>query len=102
MNVESHRLQSLALVFERCNDSLKKHIFTNETCKPWKRQKAMASTFQWSKQILDALEFIHGKEMVHRDLKLDNVLVSVLWLNWRLEDGINVGIILMAKIISSQ
>ena len=79
MNVENYRLQSLALVFERCNDSLKNHIFRNETCKPWKTEKALASTLQWSKQILDALEFIHGMAMVHRDLKLDNVLVSVLW-----------------------
>ena len=83
MNVENYSLLSLALVFKRCNDSLKNHIFGDETCKPWKTKKALDSTLQWSKQILDALEFIHGKEMVHRDLKLDNVLVSVLWLDWR-------------------
>ena len=83
MNVENYSLLSLALVFERCNDSLKNHIFRNETCKPWKTKNALANTLKWSKQILDALEFIHGLSMVHRDLKLDNVLVSVLWLNWR-------------------
>ena len=102
MKVENYRLQSLALVFERCNDSLKNHIFKNEMCKPWKTRKAVARTLQWSKQILDALEFIHGMAMVHRDLKLDNVLVSVLWLNCRSEDGLNVGIILMAKMSSFQ
>ena len=30
----------------------------------------------WAKQILDALEFIHSKNVVHRDLKLANILVS--------------------------
>ena len=83
MNVENYRLQSLALVFERCSDSLKNHIFSNITCKPWKTKKALANTLKWSEQILDALEFIHGMAMVHRDLKLDNVLVSVLRLDWR-------------------
>ena len=78
MNVENYRLLSLALVFELCNDSLKNHIFRNEICQPWKTKKAVASTLQWSKQILDTLEFIHGLSIVHRDLKLDNVLVSVL------------------------
>ena len=94
MNVESHRLKSLALVFERCSESLKKHIFHNKESIPWKTKDAVVSTFQWSKQILDALEFIHGKEMVHRDLKLDNVLVRVLWHNWKSEAGLIRGYLL--------
>ena len=83
MNVKNYSLLSLALVFERCSDSLKNHIFRNEEFKPLKTKKALANTLKWSKQILDALEFIHGLSMVHRDLKLDNVLVSVLWVDYR-------------------
>ena len=77
MEVQKHSLSSLGLVFKLCTDSLKNYIFKNEKRIPWKTKKAAALTFQWSKQILDALEFIHSKEIVHRDLKLDNVLVSV-------------------------
>ena len=76
MEVHEHRLSSLGLVFQLCIDSLKNYIFKNEKRIPWKTKTAAALTFQWSKQILDALEFIHSKEIVHRDLKLDNVLVS--------------------------
>lgn len=88
MNVESHHLISLALVFERCSESLKKHIFDNIESIPWKTKDAVVSTFQWSKQILNALEFIHGKDMVHRDLKLDNVLVRVVWHKWKSHAGL--------------
>ena len=79
VDVHDQKLKSLALVFELCKESLKNHIFKNNKCIPWKTASAAANTFQWSRQILDALEFIHGKNVVHRDLKLDNVLVSEIW-----------------------
>ena len=78
IDVEDHRLLSLALVFDLCTGSLKSHIFKNDHRIPWKTANAATDTFQWTKQILDALEFIHSKNIVHRDLKLDNILVSLL------------------------
>ena len=76
MDVQDNQLRSLALVFELCKASLKNHIFKNEENKPWKTNSAAIITCRWGVEILDALEFIHNKKIVHRDLKLDNVLVS--------------------------
>ncbi|KAL9963714.1 hypothetical protein ACROYT_G027248 [Oculina patagonica] len=76
MNVRNHKLLSLELVFDLCTGSLKNHIFKNDKCIPWKTVSAVADTLQWTKQILDALEFIHSKDVIHRDLKLDNILIS--------------------------
>ena len=76
IEVDNRKLLSVALVFELCPGSLKSHIFGNDSRIPWKTPKAAADTFRWTWQILDALEFIHSKNIVHRDLKLDNILVS--------------------------
>ena len=76
MDVQKKELKFLALVFELCKASLKNHIFENEENKPWKTKSAAIITCQWGVEILDALEFIHRKKIVHRDLKLENVLVS--------------------------
>ena len=73
----NYELISLALVFELCDATLKSYIFENETYIPWKTASAVTATCRWIKEILDALEFIHSKVMVHRNLKLDNVLVSL-------------------------
>ncbi|KAL9963713.1 hypothetical protein ACROYT_G027246 [Oculina patagonica] len=76
MNVHNHKLLSLELVFDLCTGSLKNHIFKNDKCIPWKTASAVGDTVQWAKQILDALEFIHSKDVIHQDLKLDNILMS--------------------------
>ena len=76
MDVQDNQLRFLALVFELCMTSLKNHIFKNEKNIPWRTKSAAIITCRWGVEILDALEFIHSKKIVHRDLKLENVLVS--------------------------
>ena len=76
MDVQDNQLRFLALVFELCKASLKNHIFKNEENKPWRTNSAAIITCRWGVEILDALEFIHSKKIVHRDLKLENVSVS--------------------------
>jgi len=78
MDVHNDQLSFLALVFELCNASLKNHIFKDKKNVPWETKNAAVNTCQWGSDILDALKFIHSKKIVHRDLKLDNVLVSHL------------------------
>lgn len=65
------------LVMEYCKENLKNRIFSNPERAPAKSKNIDAKTdaCQWIKQIVTALSFIHDQKVVHRDLKLDNILV---------------------------
>lgn len=76
IDVQNRELVSLVLVFDLCIRSLDQQIFENDEYIPWKTASAAAVIMLWAKQILDALEFIHSKNVVHRDLKLANILIS--------------------------
>ena len=64
-------------VLEKCEENLKSRIFKN--------QESIASrsgnpdvpkdVCRWAKEICDGLVYIHGQQIVHRDLKLENILV---------------------------
>ena len=66
------------LVMELCKENLMRHIFRDENNKPGKSSTATAArdVIGWAKDIADALEYIHRQGIVHRDLKLENILVS--------------------------
>ena len=70
------------LVLEWCKGNLKNHIFNNQELIPGKSggNGVIRKVFQWIKEIIDALAYIHQQRIVHRDLKLENVLVRCKFL----------------------
>ena len=55
-----------------------KHIFRNQDNVPGlsTTTSAAKNVIGWAKDIANALEFIHNKGIIHRDLKLENTLVG--------------------------
>ena len=66
------------LVMELCKENLMKHIFRNQDNVPGlsTTTSAAKNVIGWAKDISNALEFIHNKGIIHRDLKLENTLVG--------------------------
>ena len=62
---------------EKCKGDLKRHIFRNSRSVPGRTEEpaALMKTCHWVKEITDALAFIHENGIIHRDLKLENILV---------------------------
>ena len=64
------------IVMELCKTSLRIHIFGNQQEHvPSRLAQAMSQAFCWVKEIVCGVIHIHRKRYVHRDLKLDNILV---------------------------
>ena len=62
------------LVMEKCKGNLKSQILDYPEVAPAKAMNPR-DVFRWAKEITDALAFIHKQGVVHRDLKLENILV---------------------------
>ena len=65
------------LVMEKCKGNLKSKIFDHPESAPAKTRNpdVFREVCQWAREITDALAFIHNQGVVHRDLKLENILV---------------------------
>lgn len=66
------------VVLELCECSLKDHIMSHpENAPAFSKDETMRmNVLVWALQILEALSYVHDKKFVHRDLKLENLLVS--------------------------
>ncbi|XP_022806599.1 U-box domain-containing protein 35-like [Stylophora pistillata] len=76
---EGNQLKAI-LVMELCKENLMKHIFDDKSNIPGESSSSVTATrdvIGWAKQISDALEYIHRQGIVHRDLKLENILLSL-------------------------
>ena len=67
----------IILVLEWCKDDLRSHISKNKELIPGKSRSddAIRKVYQWVNEITDAVAYIHERGIVHRDLKIDNILV---------------------------
>ena len=66
------------VILELCLCSLKTRIMSHPGNAPARSEDADVRTnvLLWAMQILDALCYVHDERFVHRDLKLDNLLVG--------------------------
>lgn len=76
---------------ELCKESLRSRIFLHPDNIPGASTDpaTMTKVIRWAGNIASALKFLHEREIVHRDLKLEKILVSpwVLWI-WILNGDI--------------
>ena len=64
-------------VLEKCEENLKSRIFKDPESIPGtsRNRDVPKEVCRWAKEICDGLGYMHGLQIVHRDLKLENILV---------------------------
>ena len=70
----------MILVMEKCKGNLKSHIFESAPGKS-EDPTVVRMACRWVQEITDALAYIHEQGIVHRDLKLENILVRNICLS---------------------
>ena len=65
------------LVMELCKGNLENHLQSHPISVPQvsDNREHILQAFKWVIEICSALDYIHNKRVVHRDLKLEKILV---------------------------
>ncbi|XP_022805450.1 uncharacterized protein LOC111342617 [Stylophora pistillata] len=76
--LEKDGVTKVIMVLEKCKENLKNRIFNNRAFVPAETKDIanIKTVKRWAREISEALVFIHKEGVVHRDLTMENILLS--------------------------